>query len=59
MVEWKGEVIDVMGVVGATPDAVIARPTFIGETEDTLAVVEAKSRVPFVKISGVLTFQSE
>ena len=50
MVNWQGSLVDVLSITGASPDALLVRP---GENEDHVyAVIEAKSRVPFMKLSG-------
>lgn len=48
MVMWKGKYVDVLSITGASPDALLVRPDETGGT--VYAVIEAKSRVPFMKI---------
>lgn len=50
MVEWQGRRVDVLSITGASPDALLVRP---GTGQDRVyAVMEAKSRVPFMKLQG-------
>jgi hypothetical protein len=50
MVEWQGQQVDVLSITGASPDALLVRAE--EGSERVYAVIEAKSRVPFMKLSG-------
>jgi hypothetical protein len=54
-VEWNGRLVDVLTLVGATPDAVTVRRGVTDQDDETLVVVEAKCQVPFhMTVTGVL-----
>lgn len=53
LVDWKGRRVDVLSIIGASPDALLTRGQ--GESKKVYAVIEAKSRVPFLKIPSKST----